>query len=90
MEKLGLDGSRGRRRLVEVLHAKVIAHVVMAHEDRAEHEYQNYRKRNREEHGGPLTVEARELHDEICADDARVHLPLLSPVGPWRSASPVS
>src|SRR4030042_254734 len=76
--------------VVEVLHAKVEAHVVLAHEDRAEHEYQDYRERNREEHGGLLAVEAHEFHDEICADDAQVHSAPLPPAGPSRSASPVS
>src|SRR4030042_5753131 len=74
---------------VEVLHAKVVTHVVLAHEHRAEHEYQNYRECNREEHCALLTVEARELHDEICTDDARVHFATISG-GSSRSASPVS
>src|SRR4030066_503664 len=74
---------------VEVLHAKVVFHAVLAHEDRAEQEYQDYRERNHEEHGGLLAGEVQELHDEICTDDARVHC---GPIwgGPSRSASPVS
>ncbi len=43
------------------------------HENRAEHEYQDDRERNREEHRGLLAVEALDAHDEICADDAQVH-----------------
>src|SRR4030043_873338 len=74
---------------VEVLHAKVVFHAVLAHEDRAEQEYQDYRERNHEEHGGLLAGEARELHDEICNDDARVNFGFISG-GSSRSASPVS
>src|SRR4030042_3261626 len=73
---------------VEVLHTKVVFHLVLAHEDRAEQEYQDYRERNREEHGGLLTGEARELHDEICTDDARAHFGSISG-GFSRSVSPV-
>src|SRR4030043_1205877 len=74
---------------VEVLHAKVVFHIVLAHEDRAEQEYQDDRERHREEHGGLLAGEALELHDEICTDDARVHFGSISG-GSSRSASPVS
>src|SRR4030042_1423667 len=74
---------------VEVLHAKVVFHVVLAHEDRAEQEYQDYRERNHEEHGGLLAGEVQKLHDEICTDDARVHFGSISG-GSSRSASPVS
>src|SRR4030042_1351455 len=74
---------------VEVLHAKVLFHVVLAHEDRAEQEYQDYRERKREEHGGLLAGEGQELHDEIRTDDARVHFGSISG-GSSRSASPVS
>src|SRR4030066_928637 len=74
---------------VEVLHAKVVTHVVLAHEYRAEQEYQDDRERNREEHCALLTVEAHEFHDEICTDDARVHFATLSGGSSW-SASPVS
>src|SRR4030042_5592416 len=74
---------------VEVLHAKLVFHVVLAHEDRAKQEYQDYWERNYEEHGGLLTGEVQELHDEICTDDARVHFGSISG-GFSRSASPVS
>src|SRR4030042_6777000 len=75
--------------VVEVLHGKVEAHVILAHEDRAKQEYQEYRERNHEEHGGLLAGEARELRDEMCNDDARVHFGSISG-GSSRSASPVS
>src|SRR4030042_6378867 len=78
---------RGGVGVVEVLHAKVVFHAVLAHEDRAEQEYQDYRERNHEEHGGLLAGEARELHDEICNDDARAHFGSISG-GSSRSASP--
>src|SRR4030066_736355 len=74
---------------VEVLHVKVVFHVVLAHEDRAKQEYQDYWERNYEEHGGLLAGEVQELHDEICTDDARVHFCSISG-GFSRSASPVS
>src|SRR4030065_8631 len=75
--------------VVEVLHAKVVFHIVLAHEDRAEQEYQDDRERNHEEHGGLLAGEALELHDEICTDDARVHFGSIAG-GFSRGASPVS
>ena len=66
----GLDELRRGAGLVEVLHAKVEAHVVLVHKKGAEHEYQDYGERNREEHCGLLAVEALDADDEICADDA--------------------
>src|SRR5271157_920203 len=76
--------------VVEVLHVKVEARVVLVHENAAEHEYQDDRERNREEHCGLLAVETLNAHDEISADHAQVHSASLPPAGPSRSASPVS
>src|SRR4030042_5798812 len=73
----------------EVLHAKMEFHAVLAHEDRAEQEYQDDRERNHEEHGGLLAGEARELHYESVPDDARAHFGSISG-GFSRSVSPVS
>src|SRR6185503_20219814 len=79
----------GRIRLVEVLHVEIEGRFVLIQENRAEHEYQDDRERNREEHRGLLAGERLEAHDEICADDARAHSGTPSGV-PSRSASPVS
>src|SRR6185369_1794470 len=84
-----LDELCGRARLVAVLHVQIEAHVVLIQENRAEHEDQDDRERDREEHRGLLTEERRDAHDEICADDAEAHSSTPSRK-PSRSAWPVS
>src|SRR5664279_4403943 len=67
----------------------MVFHVVLAHEDRTEHEYQNYRERNGEEHSGLLAVNAHKFHKEICDDNAQVHSVRFPPTESTTSASPV-
>src|SRR5664279_1860309 len=67
----------------------MVLHVVLAHEDRTEHEYQDYGEGNGEEHSGLLAVDAHKFHEEICDDDAQVHSFPFPPTESTSNASPV-